>query len=245
VPPGRPQRRRAARRAQPLVEVAGPEVRLQRVQVDRQQPRGVGRVHQHRHAPCAQRRDQARERQQPGGRRGHLVQHRQPGPRVHLGQHRRAHLLVRGGERDRGGGRPGTDPCAGPPDGAGDRAVAVVGHQHLVTGRQRKGREHGTGSGGGVGDQRESVRVRAEEGRRAPPHLLDGRLPLAAEEAHRIGVHPRPPAVLLLLDRVRNGAVGAVVEMGDTGVQRPQRADPGPFEAAVHPCAHSVPGPGK
>ena len=215
----RPEESRALRRAEPLVAVAGVDVRAERLEIERELARCVGAVDD-RECPRRPRRGaDLRHRQHERRRRGDVADGDRPRPRPD-----RVHELVRLGVDE-----PRAHELPGPRDGA----VLVPGRQHLVAGLEPERADDGVQSGGSVRDEDEIVGSRAEEGgqRGARPgrQLVES----AGEELDRVALELALQLLVAREDGRRAGAVAAVVEERDPRVEQEIQA------ATVSRCSAS------
>lgn len=146
-----------------------------------------------------------------------MVEHGHPRTGCQRGQHRLAHGVLVGQVRIQGHG--GDRGAAG--GGRDDGAVAVVGDQDLVAVGERDGVQGEVGALGGVGDEGDAVGVGAEvcgdPGTGLGEAVRDG-----DEEGVGVGVDLGAERGLGLLDRDGHRAEGAVVQVGDAGVEAEQ-----------------------
>jgi hypothetical protein len=113
-----------------------------------------------------------------------------------------------------------------------DRAVGLVEHDDLVARLQRERAQHRVDAGARVVDEHEVVAARADEradGVRRPAQQRTRRTglvrrhahQLAKQEAGRLRLDAALPGVLRLQHHARRRAHGAVVQVGDLGIQPP------------------------
>ena len=103
----------------------------------------------------------------------------------------------------------------------------MVRGDHLVTGTQPKRVQHDGDPDGGVGHQRRTVGVGAEEPGDVPTRVRDPLVQPARVEALRVGVNLVAQPLLHPLHRHRDRAGRAVVEVGDRGIEGEQQPGPG------------------
>ena len=104
-------------------------------------------------------------------------------------------------------------------------AIGVIGGEELVARREGERAEHRVHPAGGVGDEGQVVGIGPHEGGQRAPRNLQTRIQLAAEEAHRLRFQLGAERGLMAQHLGRAGAVRAVVEEGDGGVERPERRE--------------------
>src|SRR6266446_6569391 len=213
----------ALRRAQPLVAVAGVVRGTERAEVERQHAGRVRAVDQRVDAAPGELAHEPLDGQHEARRAGHVIEQREPGARRDPRQHG-FNDRVRRREREGNGHDHDLRPRRGghEVEHVPARVVGVVGHQELVPRRERQRAQHGVHGGGRVRDEDQALRVGAEERGERAPGVVEQRLQVAYEEAHRLPLEALAQALLRLQDRARAGAEGAVVQEGDRGVERPE-----------------------
>ena len=225
---------RTLRGAQPLVPVARPVRRPQSRKIDRDHARCVRPVDERVDVPAVQLADQRGHRQHEGRRRRHLADERQARARRHRLEKRfqdPRRIAARERHPDDDDGR--AIPLRRRPEGVERRVVLVVAGEELVAGAEPPRRQDRGDAGGGVGDERQAVRVRAQEGGDIAAGVVEMTLQLAVEEAHRLALQAVTPGALGLEDRFRTRPERPVVEEGDVRFQEPWRA----IEGA---CGHAA-----
>ena len=216
------EERRALRRADPFVEVAGVPGRPEPVEVERQHARRVGTVDQALDAPLGERRDEPLDREDERGRARDVAEEGKPSPvRDPLEQGVDHDVLGRDRERDLG------DHDAGPV-ALGDMAqdvdrgvVLVVVGQELVAGRKPERAEDGVDGAGRVGDEGEVVRVSADERAEVAPGTGQETRQVAGKELDRLRLEPVAERPLDLEHRTRARPERSVVQERDRGVESP------------------------
>lgn len=146
-----------------------------------------------------------------------MVEHGHPRTGCQRGQHGLTYgvlvgqvgVQADGGDRGAAGG------------GRDDGAVAVVGHEDLVAVGERDGVQGEVGALGGVADEGDAVGVGAEV-RGDPGTGLGEAVRDGVEEGVGVGVGLGAECGVDLLDGDGDRAVGAVVQVGDAGVQAEQ-----------------------
>lgn len=99
------------------------------------------------------------------------------------------------------------------------RVVAVVGGEQLVALAQVQALQDGIHAGGGVGEEHQTVRVGADEGRRPLPGALQQVGQAAGQEVDRLSLHLLAPVLLGVEHLDGAGAEGSVVEEGHHRVE--------------------------
>ena len=110
------------------------------------------------------------------------------------------------------------------PEGVERGVVLVIAGEELVAGAEAPRCQDRGDAGGGVGDEREAVRVRAQEGGDIAAGVIEMPLQLAVEEADRLALQAVAPGPLGLEDGLRTRPERPVVEEGDVRLQEPRRA---------------------
>ena len=214
------QKGRAFGCAQPLVAVAGVEVRAQGVQVQVDLPWRVRAVDERRQAAAAggltQRGDGKDQRR---GRRDVAGEHH-PCARRDGGHH----------AVDEGFGVEGQRDLDAPIDRAGQRAhalpggvagaVFVVGGQHLVAGLQAQRLRHRVDARGGVGHEDQVGRRSTQAGRQSRACLRQQRRRTPAQKGHRVAFEFELPVLVIGEHVFRAGAETAVVQEDEPGLQK-------------------------
>ena len=216
-----PQEACTLRCAEPLVAVAGVDVRAERIEIERQLPGRVSAVDDRERTDRTCCRADLRHRQHERGRRRDVAD----GDGLRLRPDRLRELVrlcvdeIRAHELPRP--RHGT--------------VLVAGRQHLVAGLEPQGADDGVQTGGGVRDEDEVVGARAEEdgqrGARPGRQLLE----TAGEELDRIALELPLQVLIAGEDGRRTGSEAAVVEERDPRVEQEIQG------ATVSRCAASSP----
>jgi hypothetical protein len=205
------------------VQVADPEVRVYRTEIDVQLSGRMSRVDKYRQARVVAGGDDLRDRKDEAGRRRDLVDNDQFRPRCD-GSKDAADDVV--GSRHVQRYRRLDHPDAAlreHTDLRGHRGVPVVGRHHLVAGGQGKAGKNGRGAGCRVGNEDEVVGITSQERRDACPHPVDEVDPPPHEHIGRVGLDLGPECSRGVGHRSGEGAEPAVVEVGDPGVDEPTR----------------------
>ncbi len=215
------EERRALRRAEPLVAVAGVNVGVDRAEVNRNLTRRVRTVDDGKD-PClprtpAQLGDGKCQRR----RRGDMAEEEHLGSRRHPAPDRLDNL-VQGGYRkghrsaDVTRPRPGTHVRPGHVE----RPVLVVGRQDLVVRLEGEGTGHDVQPRSGIGDEDEVVGASVEVGGEFSPCGVQERAAASPEELDRLPLQLQLPPLVRFEHRPRAGPEGAVVEKDHVRVEQ-------------------------
>ena len=206
--------------AHPLVAVAGVVVSAQRGQRERNLSRRVGAINQRRNAALTGLCHHRLDRKTQCRRTGDVAHHEQPGS----GRHRVDHGLHKAvtGERQRhrrdhqNGTRLRADFLER--DAAG--AVLEVGGEHLVARAQTQGLGDDVDPGARIGNEDEFVGVGAKVLGQPLARLAQQRRGAPTKEQDRIALDLALPALPDIEHRLGAGAVRAMVEKHDAGIQQ-------------------------
>ena len=217
------QRGRSLRGATPLVEVPRPEVSSQGVDVDRQHPHRVRRVHQDGDASASALPNDLLHGKDHRRRRRHVVDDDQPGAIV---ERRRdgPHDRVRGwkGERQLNHHELAASFAAGLGGGLHHGRIGMVRDHDPIPRAGRPIGQHGADGGRGIGNEGETLRVGSKERGCRRPGLVERRREHSDQEVDRFALHLGSPPGLGLQRGQDRRAEGAMVEERDGGIQGPQ-----------------------
>ena len=174
---------RSQRGAAPLVEVAGPEIRVERSYIDLDHARRVRAVHHRYHAATPKLRDQVADRKDQARRRRDVIHDCQAGPVAHPGQERVANLAgpaPRQGDRLHHQLRPGA--AARSLGGKSNSSIRLVRDEELVAGPQLDGGQDGADAGGRVRNEHQPGGVGPKEPGRTQASFLQAVVHLSPEE---------------------------------------------------------------
>ena len=219
-----PQDGRALRPAQPLVAVARPVRGAQRV---RHRPGTIPGACAASTSVSIPRRSSSATSSSTGkmsrGRARDMADQDQPGPRGHGGEDR----VARRPSADAIGNGIFATTTSRPvarrhgPHRVDRRVVLVIVGQQLIAGLEPERLEHGVDPGRRVGDERESLGIRAEEPPDRAARVVEQPGQVVGQELDRLRLQPIAPGSLDLEDRCGARPVRAVVQERDRGIESP------------------------
>lgn len=233
------QKRRALRRAKPLVGIARIVGRCDAAQIERHHAGGMRAVDERIDAAGTEFAHQALDRQDERRRTGDVIHKREACPRRDGRKHCREHLAL-GSQRKRHAGRHHLR--AGPRRhelrALAARAVGLTGQQQLITRLERERAQHRVHRGRGVRDEHHIGGIRTDEARERRARCIEPPSERSVEEIHRLALHLGAQARLRAQHRRRAGAEGAVVEVQDLRVELPERGEAIGRGGTVHAMLH-------
>jgi len=203
----------------------------------------VGAVHDALDASSAQRLDELRERNDQRRRAGHVIEERQARARRDRFEHRPDDLFGTGKrEWHARHDHPRAAARRHELEGLAAGAVGVIGRQDIVAGLQVPAAERRVDGVSRVRDEGEAVRRRPDECPERLPRFGEAPLQLAVEKVDRLPLDARTQIGLELEDRPRAGAEGAVIEVVDPGIERPDlRESAFPVGSSTREIDHGPP----
>ena len=155
-------------------------------------------------------------------RAGDVIQHDEPGSRADRRQHGVARRLgCDAWKWDARGHQPGSGGIGRRLKRVAGGGVRVIEQDDLVVRVEPQAARDDVDAGRRVRDEREVIRVGAEEPSKCRASVVERRLKVACEEGDGLALHPRSPGVLCIEHRAGRRAERAVVQEGHRGVERP------------------------